>query len=141
MRLRRTPDGEALPGAGFDAFACALLAMTRIIVGWTKVRQAVVVAWAHVVDRVGAGKAAEVADVPVEGVDLGLGAAGGLPVAGEASTTVRILPPAGRHGWASLEGAEVGGTVLVVLDDGRRIGGVVTKVQSGELTIESSRLP
>lgn len=114
MRLRRTLDGRALPGAGFNAFACGLLAMTGIIVGWTKVRQAVVVAWRHVVDGVGARSAAEVADAPVEGVDGGLGAAGGLPVGGEALTAVRTLPTARWHGdppvwgpWQDLLGREV----------------------------------
>jgi len=101
MRFRRTLDGRPLPGAGFDAFACGLLAMAGVVVGWTKVRQAVVVAWRHVVDRVGAREAAEVADVPVERVDGGLGAAGGLPVGGEPATTIGILPTAAGHVWAS----------------------------------------
>ena len=103
MRLRRTLDGHTLPGAGFNAFACALVAMAWVVVRWAKVRQAVVVARAYVVDGVGAGQAADVADVPVEREDLGLGAAGGLPVGGEALPAIRVFPAAGGHGKASVQ--------------------------------------
>jgi hypothetical protein len=64
MRLGRAADALAGSGAGLYAL-CALAAVAGFIVGWTKVGQAVVVSGAHMVDSVGAGEPAPVADVAI----------------------------------------------------------------------------
>lgn len=100
--LGRAADALASRCAGLYTLLRALPAMARVIVGWPKVRQAVVIPRLHVVDGVGAGLAADVTRGAVGSEDQR--ASLGVPARREPVDPLRSLPAPRRHGEDSDRG-------------------------------------